>query len=103
MQGLLQHIPCATLAAAAAGANAELFTQFAQTAATIGDSSTDVAVGDGMANADVHGRLLFGQDQFALARFAQAVRLAVMKDDHFLPAGEEHAAVDAAVAPRCSE
>jgi hypothetical protein len=103
MQRLMQNVTRATLAAAAARADAELLTQFSQTAATFGDRRADIAVGDGMTNADVHGEPLFGQNQLALAGFTQAVRFAVMEDDHFLTSGEENAAVDAAVAPACGE
>jgi hypothetical protein len=38
---------------------------------------------------------LFGQDQLVRLRDAQSILLAVMQDDHFPPALEEHRALDA--------
>jgi hypothetical protein len=55
MQGLLQYAPRIDETTATTAAEVELLAQFPQALATFGNGGTDIAFGDGIADADVHG------------------------------------------------
>jgi hypothetical protein len=96
LQRIPQNLARATGTAAATGADAELFAQLPKTAAAPGDGAADIALGDGVANADVHVvRSLFGQDQSILSRQSQSVDLVAMLDDQLDTPGQQGAAVQA--------